>query len=291
MKQLTIINEPATLHKGFVRVGIDLGYGYADKIFDENGNKTYPLNSNTWAKSWGATLDLQMGITDRLQILVSIPYSYMAYYYSSRLEVPARDSIANSSWNLNGSGLSDIETGINYQILTEQDGRPAMVGKLSIDWPTGEKNPTKVNSKYDFKLPVGYGAMVVNAGIILRKIHLPYSYIFYANYNYKFSGSKIIQPGGDAVSFQDGSFLNTGGSFNFHLNDWITLQNDLGFYYRFEDKIASQLQGNSSWTIQYQPIVTFQIKRFRLVETIQLPITGKMASADPQFIMILQYII
>ena len=46
LKQQTVVTEPVTLRKGFLRAGILLNYRVVDKYFTESGERDYP--TSTW---------------------------------------------------------------------------------------------------------------------------------------------------------------------------------------------------------------------------------------------------
>ena len=47
LKQQTIITQPVTLYKGFLRVGFTGTYGVIDRIFTEDGDKVYAPENGT----------------------------------------------------------------------------------------------------------------------------------------------------------------------------------------------------------------------------------------------------
>ena len=67
LKQQTIVTEPATLRKGFLRAGILLNYRVADKFFNDSGTKEY-YTTSTWNSKAAYNVTLQYGLTDRLQL-------------------------------------------------------------------------------------------------------------------------------------------------------------------------------------------------------------------------------
>ena len=58
LKQQTIVTEPATLMKGFLRAGILLNYRVADRYFSESGSKEY-YTSSTWNSKAAYNVTLQ----------------------------------------------------------------------------------------------------------------------------------------------------------------------------------------------------------------------------------------
>jgi hypothetical protein len=53
LKQQTVITEPVTLRKGYLRAGIEGAFIIVDKVFDEDGNRSYVLGTNAWGKFSG----------------------------------------------------------------------------------------------------------------------------------------------------------------------------------------------------------------------------------------------
>ncbi len=297
LKQQTIITEPATLRKGFFRIGTVNGWGAIDRIFDESGKRSYIMGSygSGWATAWSHELDLQYGITDRIQVTAQFPYKREKIYYASEIIVPAYDTTAVEYYKAKGNGLGDISISVSYQIIKEDTRKPSLVTKLYITIPTGRKNPTNIIDAKKFDRPTGYGETTLDLHLQLRKIFYPYSVTIYTAYTYHFKGKKIFNPGEGETSFRSGDLLYVGGSFNMHLNDWIVLGNEAAFFKWWNDSFfgetAADVGMTGRWVINYQPSLIFQVRRFRFFEVIQFPLFGKSVAADPQYILGLQYII
>lgn len=291
LKQLTIITEPTTLHKGFFRAGIVFSYGVVDKYFtDDNKKEFFP--ESTWASSWSSSFILQYGINDRLTAELFIPYNnevwnYHQFYTSGELGLTQEEN-----WDLQGSGLGDISLGARYQVLEGSQTKASLTASIDITLPTGEKNPTNIEDTYDYDLPTGYGAFVINPGILYRKISYPYSYKAYIRYTYNLPGEKIINPGDTEESeFTYGNRVDLGGSFDFHLNDWLAVTNELNYFLsgKGEREKVPDNELNTSWGLSYETRLVFQIRRIRLAEAVRLPLKGKSISADPLYVILLQY--
>jgi len=295
LKQQTIITEPATLRKGFFRIGIVNSWGAVDRIFDESGKRSYLMGSNGWGTSWSCELDLQYGITDRIQVTAQLPYKRDKIYYAAELIAPGYDSSLVQYYKTTGNGLGDISLAASYQIIQENERRPSLVTKLFVTLPTGRKNPTNIENSREYDMPTGYGETTLDFHLQARKIFYPYSVTVYTAYKYHFKGEKIFNPGEEEVSFKSGDLFYIGGTFNVHLNDWIALGNEVGFYKWWDDEYygetAADVGMTGRWVINYQPSLVFQIRRFRFFEVIQFPIFGNSVAADPQYILGLQYII
>jgi hypothetical protein len=287
-KQQTIITEPATLQKGFFRTGIMFTYAFVDKIFDENNEKISPFESVT-AQSRSVTAIAQYGLTDRFQINLRAPYISDKLNSSSIEEWPGVDSVISYHWQQDAKGLGDIELEVFYQVLTEKQLRPSVTLRTNFRFNTGEKNPTNVRDKNNFDAPPGSGEPRLSVDVHLRKIIYPYSFTFTAEYDYYFGGKKVITAGEEEQSFKTGNNLIFMGSANFHVNEWIALVNDFKYFYGWQDENVGETIIPKKWAFIYHPYLYFQIKRFRLAQSVEIPVKGCAYTADPQYILILQY--
>lgn len=297
LKQQTIVTEPATLRKGYFRIGAVTSWGAIDRIFDKTGKRSYIMGSygSGWATTWSYELDLQYGITDRIQVTTQIPYRIEKIYFASEVRVPAYDTTEVRYYKANGNGFGDISIAASYQILKEDGIKPSLVTKLFLTLPTGRKNPTNIIDEQKYDRPTGYGETTIDLRLQLRKVFYPYSAAIFTAYLYHFKAKKIFNPGEEEVSFKSGDLLYVGGSFNIHLNDWIVLGNEAAFFKWWDDKFygptAADVGMTGRWIINYQPSLVFQIRRFRFFEVIQFPLFGRSVAADPQYTLGLQYII
>jgi hypothetical protein len=155
--------------------------------------------------------------------------------------------------------------------------------------PSGEKNPTEIENENNYRLPSGTGEASLDLDLHLRKVIYPYSYSFIVSYKYFFGGSKIFDVGEAEKEFKTGSTINFEGDFNFHVNDWIAIQNAMDFYLYGKDEVDGELEEDSKWLIQYLPKLNFQLKRLRLVQAISVPLKGKNTGADVGYILVAQY--
>jgi hypothetical protein len=288
IKEQTIITQPATLQKGFFRTGMMFTHSFADKIFNEKNEKISPFESFT-VLTRSITLVSQYGLTDRLQINLRVPYISNKFNSSSIEEWPGVDSIVSYHWQQDAKGIGDIELEIFYQVLTEKQLRPSVTLRTNFRFNTGVKDITNIKDEYNYDAPPGTGEPRLSVDVHFRKVFYPYSFTFTAGYDYYFGGKKVIYPFVDELSFRTGNNLIFMGSANFHVNEWIALVNDFIYFYGWEDKIAGETIILKKWAFIYQPYLYFQIKRFRLVQSVQIPLKGCAYTADPRYILILQY--
>ena len=292
LKHQTIITEPVTLRKGFLRAGISTNFIMIDRLFNDNMKKDYVLGTNSYGKTWSYLMGLQYGIIDRLQVSVRIPYANNQYFVSTRITYPSINYDTILSFKITGRGFSDLETGFRYQIVTESESFPSITLGVYGILPTGSKNPRNIKSDTEYDLPTGNGHVKLTADILLKKVYYPYSFTLYSYYYYNFKGEKVMFPNEDAIKFKNGGMIGVNAGFGLHLNDWIALLNDInvtrftGNTYYYSQIVKSP----GGWYLSYMPSVYFQIRKFRFFEFIQIPIIGKNSGADPVYSINLQYI-
>ncbi|MFC2124348.1 transporter [Bacteroidota bacterium] len=293
LKQQTVITEPVTVRKGYTRLGFAAYYSVIDRWFDEDGKREY-FPENTWASLWNFLLLAQYGITDRLQLGIDIPFRSSSLYQSIILDAPGADYYEELFWKVKGSGLGDISIGAKYQIITETPSRPSLVFTTYVTLPTGQKNPTDIEDERNYKLPAGSGETTLDVDLLLRKINFPYSYTFNIGYLHSFGGSRLLDPmDTEETEYQSGGNLDIGASYNFNLNEWIVLQNELMYFRSAPDKIAGAIPEDefSSWSVQYLPKINFQLKRLRIVQAVGILLVGRNTGADPTYFIVAQYML
>ena len=291
IKQSTVITQPATLNKGFFLLGSTFTYTAIDKMFSNNGKKDYAVN-NLWGQYSTEYLHFHFGLTNRMEIAFALPYKITSVSYSIISEIPIIDSTITSKYKSKGKGIGDIEIGLCYQIIEGSKTKPSLVSQLSATFPTGEKNPTNIKGAWEYDMPNGSGETTLRLELIYRKITYPYSFSFYGSFKYSFRGKKVMFPYENSISFKSGNYYSAGGNFNFLLNDWIAVQNDLLLIYQQANKYYGETAniGITQNGICYNPNLSFQFKKFRLVQGVFIPLFGKSFPADPQYNIDLQYI-
>jgi len=291
IKQSTVITQHATLNKGFFLLGSVFTYTVGDKMFSDNGKKDY-APENSWAKYSTEYLHFQFGLTNRIELAFALPYKITSISKSVIWEFPTIDSSITEKYKSKGKGIGDIEFGIYYQLIEGSKTKPSLVCKLSATFPTGEKNPTNIKGPWEYDMPNGSGEATLALELIYRKITYPYSYSFSGAFKYSFGGEKIMFPYENSISFKSGNYYEVGGNFNFLLNDWIAVQNDLLLFYQRANKYYGETAnvGITQYGIFYNPNISFQFKKFRLVQGVLIPFFGKTMPADPQYNIDLQYI-
>jgi len=292
LKQQTIVTEPVTLRKGFFRTGIIMNYRVADKYFDASGVKEYYITS-----SWGSTsaygITLQYGLTDRLQLDIKTEYRNKLQEFQNKEIVAGTNTTIVTTTRQKGLGLGDSHFAVTYQFLQEIERRMSLTGRINVTVPTGEKNPTNIRSVEKYNLPVGEGTYALGINISARKILYPYSLAGYIEYRHNFEGAKKFSAADDAESnFRLGNRFESGLSVNLHLNEWIALANEINFSDKSKGEVESIVTQEipAEWALSYEPSLVFQVKRFRLGESVRIPLKGENVPADPLYKIMIQYL-
>ncbi len=292
LKQQTIVTEPVTLRKGFFRAGILMNYRVVDKYFTDSGKKEYYVTS-TWGSKAAYNLTLQYGLSDRFQIDLITEYMNARQESQNNEVVTGTNTTKVSVAKQKGLGIGDSHVSLKYQFLPETRYKVSFTGGLNLTVPTGEKNPKNIKSENQYDLPVGDGTYALGFSLSARSIVYPYSFTGFFSYTYNFTGSKIINAGDiKERKFRFGNLLEGGLGANLHLNDWIVMANEINYYHEGDGKIDNVVSAimPDSWAASYEPSLIFQVKRFRLGESVKIPLKGKNVPADPLYVVMIQYV-
>jgi hypothetical protein len=294
LKQKTIVTEPSTLNRGFLRAGLSASFQSFDRLFDLNGDRGYLLNSNTWRKSWTYYCNIEYGLTDRIQLSLSQPFINGQTFISYNIIAgPVSEADTTISGRSKEQGFCDLTAGVSYQILKERERVPSITASINVTFPTGRKKMKNVIDQLEYNGPTGSGYYSLMVNVKSRKIFYPYSATFEATYLYTSRGKKELIAGQGEVEYNIFDELTFSGGFYAHLNDWIVVGNQLlflkpvgeiTFYYD-----PPSTGKPDSWVFSYDPEIFFQIRRFRFYEKTMIPLFGKDGSADPVYFIGLQY--
>lgn len=292
LKQQTVVTEPLSIQKGFFRAGTLINYRVADRLFTDEGVKEYYRNTS-WGSKASYGIIFQYGLTNRLQ------FDIVTEYLNNKQEV--RKENVNTSTNTTvitsekqkGLGFGDSHLSLKYQLLTERNGRTGIAIHTTLTIPTGEKNPTNIKSENQYDLPVGDGTYAISMSLNGRKVLYPYSFEGYCSFTHNFTGEKkLTSVALTETSFRMGNVVEAGVTVNLHLNEWIVLGNEVNFYHEqqgiINDTPSSLIP--ESWALSYEPGLIFQVHRFRLGESVRIPVKGRNVPADPLFLLSAQYV-
>jgi hypothetical protein len=292
LKQQTIVTEPVTLRKGYFRTGLVLNYRVADRYFNDSGDKDY-YRTSSWGSKASYGITLQYGLSDRFQIDVLTEYMNTLQEVSNTEISAATNTSVTTVSKQKGIGIGDSHVSLKYQIIPEKERKFSLTGKLKATFPTGKKNPGNIKSENVYDLPVGDGTYAVGLNISARKIAYPWSFSGYLAYTYNFTGKKVFGTTDlTEKKFRFGNLIESGLNGNLHLNEWIVFGNEVNFYHEGQGKAETQPPTliPASWALSYEPGLIFQVHRFRLGETVRIPVVGRNVPADPLYMLFAQYI-
>jgi hypothetical protein len=293
LKQQTIVEEPLTLPKGFLRLSLSYNYTVLDKLFNENWKKVHiqDLGNSSQTSDYG--FYLLYGLTNRLQINAYTQYTKNNIYVGYTGYVPSLDTMAVRMKSNVVKGFQDLNIDIKYQLLEETPSHPSLVLWMGIILPTASKTPQDPDSPGSVAASLGDGVFKFSPSVSLKKRLFPYYLEFSASLLYSLKGKKKFEYNGVEESFQNGSIFYFDGTFGVQFNDWLVFANALSYTYVAKSDLPAKYDNpyNGGQLIKYQPSIYFQIKRIRFVENVSFPIFGKTLNADPQYSIILQYIL
>jgi len=160
-----------------------------------------------------ASLTTRYGITDRLEVDVSVPYLYRSDRTTTRPFGTA--STSDVITDLSASEIGDIAIGAHYQINDGNDGWPFLVGNLRFKTTTGTgpfEVPVDAESGAALDLPTGTGFYSIEPSLTAILPSDPV--VFFGNIGYQYNIEDDTRLGtvdpGDAIvtSFGMGLSLN-----------------------------------------------------------------------------------
>ncbi|MFP4059455.1 MAG: hypothetical protein ACLFUC_03105 [Bacteroidales bacterium] len=288
-KQLTVVTEPPTLYKGFLKTGLSYSHGFLYDYFNDDGKKEKSLGSLS-AQSWFFLLSAQYGISDRLEVNVNIPYLRSTTNMSLDMEFPLFDSTATRIWSNKTSGISDIYFGFRYQLIAGDIVKPYLTLAMTATMPTAEKNPTNIIDENNYDGAPGTGEPKLAVDLNFKKIFYPFAFVSTLSYTRYFGGEKFLEPFQEPSAFNSGNLWLGYGGLSFHLNDWIVFTNEFIYSHKGELEIEGEGDGIKYMNFTYHPYLYFQINHLRVVQSVEIPLWGRYTSADPGYIFMVQYI-
>lgn len=295
-KQLTVLSEPATLYKGFLQVGYNFKYSSPGRLFDNNGDITTPNDFNYTGDNLDHIFRIAYGISDRIQLSVSIPYT------NSELEALLQfnetgNQLTAIKIDVNKKGFTDLQTEAKFQLIKESRTFPSIVAGLGAYFPTGNNersfttDPNTGDAKYD-DITGGVGTSLLGT-LQLRKIMYPYLLSLEFTY-FKGTDGEIIENGQsiDVIGADSQIWQFVAGM---HLNEWITFTNKI-YFQRLS--FNSEIEPNETIPIfdtskkdllTFDPTLSFQFGRIRSEQFISIPVAGKNSGAELEYSMSLQY--
>lgn len=189
----------------------------------------------------GASLSGRYGLSDRLEVQLTVPYVRRA----DRLTILAqRDETISRTTSLKGSGMGDVELGARYQINRARPGRPVFIGALRVKSDTGA-SPFEID-RDEFgvagALATGSGFWGVEPGISFLYPTDPI--VIFGGVSYLYHMPKDIDQmiGGVQVGKVDpGDSIGVNAGFGFAINPKFSFS--LGYRHNYILPTKSQING------------------------------------------------
>jgi hypothetical protein len=177
-----------------------------------------------------AQLGLRYGLTDRLELSSKIPFVYRDDRVESTVLSEAQGQQAQPTFlqNIDGSGLGDIEFGLQYQLNDGQDGWPYFIANMRAKSTTGE-GPFSVardSTGLETELATGSGFWSVEPSVTM--IFRSDPAVFFTNFGYIYNISRDVD-------------LTTGGSTIGRVNPGDTISGSFGMGFALNEKLSVSL--------------------------------------------------
>jgi hypothetical protein len=284
-KHQTIVTEPLTMRKGFLRAGLVYSSNYSDKQFDGNGKRTgfgNMISNHTGFFS----IHSYYGLTDKFELYINIPYENTSLY--TTVEFHYENNIQVHKWSQHCKGFGDMSAGLSYRLNDQNGSAPSILLGVIANLPTGKKNPSNIIDENNYDRPTGEGDHGFLFQAIARKVVYPYSLGLNASFRVRTGGEKIMTPGEFPVSFRNGNLYSISNSSRLHLNDWIVLANYLDYSIFGKNMVDDVIADENSWILNTAPYLYFQIRQLRLVQGMNVPLLGKNIIASPSYYITVQ---
>ena len=162
----------------------------------------------------------RLGITDRFEIDVNVPFVYREQDTTAR--PVGTGSEEDTTDNLDGNGLGDIQFAGHFQLNSGSGGWPFFIGNLSARAPTG-KDPFDVDLDDDTglenELPTGSGFWGIEPSLTMLYPTDPVVLWGTAGYLWNIEDSKTIKSTGETVDVDPGDALRFSVGMGVALNE------------------------------------------------------------------------
>ncbi|MGQ4877922.1 transporter [Billgrantia sp. LNSP4103-1] len=202
-------------------------------------------------------LDFRYGLTDRMELELSLPYVYRSSTYETVGKGGAGDESIDA--DVSDSGIGDVRASLYYRLLPETEQRPDVVWNFGVRAPTG-KHPYGIDTRtvedsegnladVPLELPTGNGVWGVSTGFSVLKTLDPA--IVFANMSYMHNFEESFDdissdPGQSPGKIDIGDSIRFGFGTAFALNPRFSLSLSYSHQHAFESTVSEEGQGKRS---------------------------------------------
>ncbi|MFK5970219.1 MAG: transporter [Candidatus Marithrix sp.] len=205
-------NNPAQI---FLRSKEALLLGKGEKELNISLSYVQNLDSlnNFRERELAFPLGFNIGLTDRLEGMIDIPL-----IWAEQEEFVNDRFVQNSDF-----GIGDISAGFSYQLFTENQNKPDVIGSINVVIPTGnEPDITDFDINSPNQVALGSGFWRITTGLTLVKAFDPAALFGGISYTHSF-----------ANTFNDGVKMQLGNSFSYRFGMGFAINYQLGWFSQF----------------------------------------------------------
>jgi hypothetical protein len=230
-------------------IRVSIGFSYTT---DEN-QRSFRKNRN---RSISTPLNINYGLTKRLEVNASVPFLY------NENEIISATNVSDSS----ASGIGDLALGLFYTLKSESNSSPAITTSLNVTTPTGDTaDPADLNG-----LSTGAGFWGLSTGLSLSKTIDPAIVFFNVGYQHTFDDDQF------GSNIQPGDTFNYGFGAGLSVNSSVAFSARVSGSYQKETKLNNQqVRGTSS-----EPIYLIFSMSYRLSYETRLETTFNLGASD-----------
>lgn len=234
LRQTSVLLDPG-------QIEIEAGLTYLS-------NQTSQAILNARFRQFQVPLSLRVGLLERLEGSLSIPYAHAEQTFSF-----ADDSVTERA-----RGFGDASLGITCDILRETTLRPDMVAALTLRAPTGEIPD-------ESGLSVGSGHWAGSLGLQFIKTVDPIVLFWGMRYTHEFPATHFYNDG--MYEVRPGPSVDYNFGFGFAVNDQVSLSAQVsGGYQDDSEADGDAVSGSSREPVSLRSALTYRISRSLLFE-------------------------
>jgi hypothetical protein len=232
--------------------------------FSYLGNQSVSSVANFKFHQFQIPLTLRIGILDRIEGFVALPFAY------AQQEL----SFADSSTSKDKTGIGDATAGLNFEIFRESARWPEILTVVRVKAPTGDL-PQAVG------LSLGAGHWAGAVGLQFIKTADPVVLFWGFQYTHEFAARHFFN---DATyNIQPGETIGYNFGLGFAVNENVSLSGQVSGSYQWETQADGRtIPGSSSEPVSLRSALTYRLSKRAFIEP---SITIGLNNDTPNFII------
>ncbi len=228
------------------------------------GNQSVSSVANFKLRQFQLPLTLRLGLLDRIEGFLAVPFSYAQQDLS----------FADGSTKKDKTGIGDAMTGLNFELYRESADWPEIITALRIKAPTGD--PPKEEG-----LSLGSGHWAGTVGLQFIKTVDPVVLFWGIQYTHEFAARHFYLDGSHNV--QPGETIGYNFGFGFAVNENVSLSSQVSGSYQWETHSdGTTVSGSSTEPVSLRAALTYRISKKSYIEP---SVTFGFNNDTPNFII------